>query len=82
VGEFNVYWWDRDGGQHEELRGVDAERAVLAAKRLCAGPAATLGVVARVIVTDGDDFCNFEWRRGEGVIFGFSFVSNEVGKTT
>ncbi|MEY9181825.1 hypothetical protein [Bradyrhizobium sp. CB1015] len=31
--------------------------------------AAKLGVVTRVIITDGGDFINFEWKFGEGVTY-------------
>lgn len=62
--EFSVYWWDRDGGQHRELQFVDAERAVKAAHRLTCGPASVLGVVKKVMITDGGDHCNFLWEDG------------------
>jgi len=61
--EFSVYWWDAHGMQHEELRLVGAEPAVRAAKRLTTGPASKFAV-KRVIITDGGDFCCFEWRDG------------------
>ncbi len=67
--EFSVYWWDREGGQHEELRFVGAKVAVDAAHRLCEGPASLLGIVERCIITDGGDFTCFEWKRGIGVTF-------------
>lgn len=62
--EFSVYWWDRAGNQHEELRFVGPEAAVTAAKRLTSGPASQYGVVTRVIITDRDDYTNFEWKNG------------------
>jgi hypothetical protein len=62
--EFSVYWWDAAQNCHEELRFVGAEAAVRAAKRLTEGPAAQAGMVARVIITDGADYCNFEWKHG------------------
>lgn len=61
---YTVYWWDRDGGQHREGIFVDAEGAVLAARRLCLGPASVLGVVKKVMITDGDDFVSFLWKDG------------------
>ncbi len=67
--EYSVWWWDRDGGQHEELRFVPARQAVEAAHRLTRGPAARLGMVQRVIITDGGDCINFEWRDGR-ITFG------------
>ncbi len=68
-GEFSLYWWDADEGQHEELRFVPPERAVMRAQTLIQGPAALIGIVQRVIITDGGDFTNFEWKHGEGVIY-------------
>lgn len=69
MGEFSVLWWDAQDNQHEELRFVDAEKAVMAAKRLCEGPASMLGIVRRVIITDGGDFINFEWIYGKGITY-------------
>ena len=60
--EFSVYWTDRDGGQHEELRFVSAEHAMRAARRLTSGPGAVF--VRRVLITDGGDLTCFEWRDG------------------
>ena len=67
--EFSVYWWDASDGQHEELRFVDGETAVNRASSLANGPAAQLGMVKRIIITDGGDFINFEWKHGQGVTF-------------
>jgi hypothetical protein len=67
--EFSVWWWDREDNQHEELRFVGAETAAKAAHRLCTGPAAKLGMVHRVIITDGGDFTNFEWKHDQGITF-------------
>lgn len=67
--EFSVYWWTPEGDQIEERRFVLAQDAVRAARRLSTGPAAVLGMVARVIITDGGDCCCFEWKHGEGVVF-------------
>jgi hypothetical protein len=62
--EFSVFWWDAEGKQHDELRFVGAARAVKAMQRLTTGPAARFGMVKRVIITDGGDCCNFEWKDG------------------
>jgi hypothetical protein len=67
--EFSVYWWDDKGNQHEELRFVSDRNAVNAAHRLCKGPASILGLVKRVIITDGGDYTNFEWTKEKGIIF-------------
>ena len=65
IDEFSVHWWDKAGHYHSELAFVDVEAAVKAAKRLTTGPAATHGMVSRVIITDGGDFCCFEWKDGK-----------------
>jgi len=65
--EFSVWWWDRDGGQHEELRFVEVERAFNACRRLIHGPASVFGFVDRVIITDGGDCTCFEWKKDLGV---------------
>jgi hypothetical protein len=61
--EYSVYWYDDDGTQYEELRFVTIERAVHAARRLTHGPASVLGVVKRVLITDGGDGTVFLWMR-------------------
>lgn len=66
---FNVFWWDTDGRQYDELSGVDPKQAVDAAKRLADGPASILGFVQRIIITDSGDCCNFEWIKERGVMF-------------
>ncbi len=67
--EFSVWWWDAEGYHHPELRWVDAKTAVERAKSMTERPAALMGVIKRVIITDGGDFCVFEWKAGEGVVF-------------
>jgi hypothetical protein len=69
TGEHSLYWWDPEGNCNAELRGVDAKTAVERAERLAHGPAGMLGMVKRIIITDGGDFTNFEWKHGEGVTF-------------
>lgn len=69
AGEFSVWWWDADGGQHEELRFVSPEAAIRRAGSLIHGPSSILGLIQRVIITDGGDCTNFEWVKGKGIIF-------------
>jgi hypothetical protein len=69
-GEFSVYWWDPEDRQYEEARFTDAETAVGAAVRLTRGPAAVMGIIKRVIITDGGDCCCFEWKDGKNVFDG------------
>lgn len=67
--EFSVYQFFEDG-QYERVRSfVGAEEAVKAAFHYTGSVAVKLGIVDRVIITDGGDFTVFEWKRGEGVTF-------------
>jgi hypothetical protein len=70
MNEFSVYWWDPDGNYYPEARFIGAEAAVKLAKSLTDRPAAQLGIIRRIIITDGGDCCCFEWKHGEGVTFG------------
>ena len=65
--EYSVYWWDQEDGQHEESRFILLDLAMHQVKRLTQGPASMLGMVKRVIITDGGDCCVFEWKQGEGI---------------
>jgi hypothetical protein len=64
-------WQFLSNGLHEKVRGgVSAEEAVKAAGHYAHNVAAqVLGIVERVIITDADDYCAFEWKKGEGVTF-------------
>lgn len=66
---FNVVVFYPDDSYTYERRGVSAHEAVIAAKSFTERPAAQLGMIRRVIITDSGDCCNFEWRHGEGVTF-------------
>lgn len=66
---FNVVQFFPDGSHEYVSRNVGPEEAVTTAKSYTERPAAVLGVIARVIITDADDFCVFEWKRGEGVTY-------------
>jgi hypothetical protein len=69
-GEFSVFQFFVADDQYEEvLQSVDAETAVLTAKRLTESVGGRLGTTRRVVITDGDDFICFEWQHGEGVVF-------------
>lgn len=69
MGEFTLYWWDRDGGQHRELVLVSAQRAAERAFSLANGPASKLGIISRIMITDCGDSCVFEWTHDAGIIF-------------
>ncbi len=68
-GEFSVWWDDPEGSHHNELRFVTPERAVEMALSLAHRPAAHIGIIQRVIITDGGDFTVFEWKHKQGIVF-------------
>jgi len=67
--EFSVFWFDREDHYHAERCFVDAETAVRLAFSLTERPAAKLGMIRRVIITDGGDCTSFEWKHGIGVTY-------------
>jgi hypothetical protein len=69
TGEFSVCQFFANGAHEYVRRSVGAEEAVKAARHYTHNVATKLGMVERVIITDGEDYCCFEWKRGEGVTF-------------
>lgn len=69
TGEFSVCQFFKDGTSEYVRRNVSPEEAVNAAKHYCTSVGAQLGTTQRVIITDGEDFTNFEWKFGEGITF-------------
>jgi hypothetical protein len=69
TGEFSVCQFFKNGAYEYVRRGVGSEEAVKAAHLYTHNVAVKLGMIERVIITDGDDYCCFEWKRGEGVTF-------------
>jgi hypothetical protein len=67
--EYSVCQFFEDGTHEYVRRGVTAAEALSAATHYCGSVAVSLGMVVRVIITDGDDCICFEWRRGDGVVF-------------
>lgn len=66
---YSVYQFFADGF-HERVRdSVSAEEAVRAAHHYTHNVASKVGITERVIITDEDDYCCFEWKRGEGITF-------------
>lgn len=63
-------WQFLKGGRHECVgRGLGAKAAVETAKAYTERPAAQIGVIERIIITDDGDHTVFEWRFGPGVTF-------------
>jgi hypothetical protein len=67
--EFSVCQFFVDGGYEWVRRYVGSEEAVKAARHYTGNVASQLGVIERVVITDADDYCVFEWKKGEGVTF-------------
>jgi hypothetical protein len=70
-GEFSVCQFFPNGSYEYIARYVGAEEAVEVARSYTrpTRPGIIMGIIARVIVTDGGDFTCFEWKNGEGVTF-------------
>lgn len=68
-GEFSVCQFFEDGSYEYVRRFVDAEEAVKAAHHYTNNVACKMGITKRVIITDGGDCINFEWKHGEGVTY-------------
>lgn len=69
TGEFSVCQFFEDESYEYVARFVDPETAVLKAKHYVTSAAAKIGMTRRVIITDGLDCVNFEWKYGEGIVF-------------
>lgn len=68
-GDFSVYQFFPDGSYECVRRWVPGEEAAKAAMTYTTNVAARAGITRRVIITDGDDFTNFEWKFGEGITY-------------
>ena len=66
---FNVCQTFEDGTEEYVRRFVPAEEAVAAFKHYTNSVGARMGMVSRVIITDGGDCTNAEWVYGKGIIF-------------
>lgn len=65
---FNVVVWFGEQYIYDQ-RNVDAAEAVAHARNLTESVGAKCGIVTKVMITDGDDYCNFLWEHGKGVVF-------------
>jgi len=66
---FNVVQFFLDGTQEYVRRNVLAEQAVDAAKHYTSSVGAKMGTTVKVMITDQDDCCCFEWKFGKGITF-------------
>ena len=68
-GEFSVYQFFDDELYERVEQFVDPQTAVEAARRLINSVGARVGTTQKVIITDGGDYTNFEWRFGVGIVY-------------
>lgn len=68
-GEFSVWIFYRDGGHQPEVQRVDAKTAVNLAGRLSGSVGARLGVVTKILITDGGDNTVLQWEFRKGVTY-------------
>lgn len=66
---FRVFKFYQKDKYDEHGTGFDPENAVLEAKALTESEAAVSGEIVRIIITDTDDCCCFDWVFGIGVVF-------------
>jgi hypothetical protein len=68
-GQFSTYQFFSNGDYEPVAEWVDAKTAMGTAVSLIHSLGAKIGTTERVIITDGDDFINFDWQHGKGVVF-------------
>lgn len=68
-GEFSVCQFFDNGAYEYTRRWVSAQEATEAFQHYTTSVGARLGFTVRVIITDGGDFTNAEWKYGEGIVY-------------
>lgn len=70
---FRVWVYYQDGTYREvrERTNVqyDSKRAIGLVNQILSGPKCAGGEYSRVMITDRDDLCTFDWQYGKGVVF-------------
>ena len=66
---YSVCQFFEDGTYEYTRRYVPAEEAAKAFQHYINSVAARMGLVSRVIITDGGDCTNAEWQYGKGIVF-------------
>jgi hypothetical protein len=67
--EFSVWEFFPDGYYQPVVRWTPLEEALERAKVSINKPATVAGFITKVLVTDGGDFCVFQWEYGKGIVF-------------
>ena len=65
---FHVWQFFEDDTYERVGTALPAKEAVALAKSYTTRPAATLGIIKQVMITDSGDCCVFLWKNGEGVV--------------
>lgn len=78
-GEFAVCQFFADESCEYVRRRVGGLEAVEAFRHYCTSVGARLGTTIRVILTDGEDFINAEWKWAEGVTY-LGTATHHLGK--
>lgn len=69
LNEFSVTQFFKTGEYEKVREFVSAEEAVNAFRHYTNNVATKIGLVVRVILTDGGDCINMEWQHGKGITF-------------
>ena len=67
--KFTVFQSFINGTREKVAEDLDPAEAVMIAFSKAISVPAKAGLVEDVIIVDEDDYCVFEWKRGEGVTF-------------
>jgi hypothetical protein len=73
-----VYQFFLDDTYEKVGEGLDGKAAVERAKDFTQRPAATVGIIQRVIITNDGDQVVFEWQHGKGIVFPPGFAEQEL----
>lgn len=76
--EFSVYQFFADGTYEKVVSFVGPEKAMQTVTALANSIGAKLGTTKRIIMTDGGDCINWEWKFGEGITFPLSEKTEEA----
>ena len=79
-GEFSVWQFFENGAQERVREWVDHIDACLAFYHYTHNVAANMGITRRVIITDGGDFTNAEWKYGEGNTYPPEWVGVDIDR--
>lgn len=76
---FSVCQFFKDGGHEYVRRYVGSQEAVAAFIHYSRSVGAQIGTTVRVIITDGGDLTNMEWKFGEGLTYPPELVGKWMG---